>query len=345
MSSRAHRALSTLSTAALVAACSLIGPGSGPLVPGRAGIFPHLPHAGEGGMECTDCHEGAEDQVRAGMPDLETCYGCHDSEVDPDLALSAQPAGFILEGDSEATWTSVTAPAVATAFSHAIHADAGATCDSCHEDVADSDEVDRDWKVGMSECLGCHEAASVEVGGCLGCHEGLDQRTMPGSHAGLNWQRAHGAFGADSVSWGGAPAQDCSLCHTESSCDSCHAKTPPLDHSEAWRLRGHGFSASMERDRCDTCHKEDSCVRCHQTATPVTHGGIWGGGTSVHCASCHIPLGPETGCTACHRGTPSHRLATSIPGGSHPGSSADCRSCHTPLDHFDNGQACTLCHR
>ncbi len=346
MSARTHRAFFLASAAAFVAACSLVLPDPGPPVPGRAGVFPHAPHAGEdGGMGCIDCHAGAESTARAGMPTLEDCGACHELELDPDLPLASQPAGFVLPGDQEATWSSVTAANVDTAFSHAVHVEAGADCEVCHEGVAESDATDWDWKVSMEECAGCHEADGSDLGGCEACHAGMGRDTMPANHDGGLWIRQHGAFGIDGVRCPSEPAKDCALCHTESSCDSCHARSLPMDHTEAWRTRGHGFAASMERERCDTCHKEDSCVRCHQTATPISHRGIWGGATSAHCGSCHLPLGADDGCATCHRSAPSHRLATSIPGGTHPGSSSDCRSCHFPLDHFDNGQACTLCHR
>lgn len=345
MDARTRKALITVAAASLAAACSLVVPKPGPPVPGRAGVFPHAIHVADGGMACADCHELAEGAAHAGMPGLDLCWSCHDEAGDPATPLARQPAGFRLEGDPDATWSAVTASSVPTQFSHAVHQSAGLECESCHPGVADSDSVQRAWKVGMPECLDCHDENGVDVGGCAGCHLGLDETTPPASHADPSWRRTHGPFGAEGVCWGAAPAMDCALCHRESSCDSCHQRTPPADHTEPWRVRGHGFSAALERERCDTCHKEDSCDRCHSTAEPVTHGGIWGGGTSAHCGSCHLPLGSDESCATCHRGTPSHRSAPARPGSPHPGASADCRSCHVPLDHFDNGQACTLCHR
>ncbi|RMH02951.1 MAG: hypothetical protein D6702_07350 [Planctomycetota bacterium] len=344
MPARVRQLLLFLAVPALVVACSLVVPDRRPPVPGRAGVFPHAPHL-EVGLECADCHPGIPDEDRAGMPDLEVCGQCHDTGLDPDLPLSAQPAGFVLPGDQEATWSSVTATSVATAFSHARHLELGADCDFCHPGVAESEAVDPEWHMSMAECLDCHPGGDEDPAACAGCHPGLDSNTPPASHGSPAWLRAHGGLGGDRLSWSEDPARDCSLCHRESSCDACHASTPPADHSEPWRQRGHGFAAAIDRDRCATCHKENSCVRCHRTATPVTHGGIWGGATSAHCGSCHLPLGSDTGCAVCHRGTPSHRRAPAIPGGTHPGAGADCRSCHVPLDHFDNGQDCVLCHR
>jgi hypothetical protein len=346
MNAHAHKIFLLLSGAAFAAACSLVVPEPGPPVPGRAGVFPHVIHAEDGaGMACTDCHAGAESEVRAGMPDFELCGSCHELEADPDLPLAAQPAGFVLPGDSAPTWSSVTAYPIESRFSHAVHVGAGAECATCHEGVASSEATDWGWKVRMADCLECHDAEGEDVGGCAGCHPEVDRDLPPSTHGGESWLRAHGPLGAMGAGPSGAAAQDCALCHTEASCDSCHSKTLPVDHNEPWRVRGHGFSAAMDRDRCDTCHREDSCERCHQSTSPVTHRGIWANGTNAHCGSCHLPLGPDDGCATCHRGTPSHRLAAPLPGGTHPGAASDCRSCHFPLDHFDNGQACTLCHR
>jgi hypothetical protein len=53
----------------------------------------------------------------------------------------------------------------------------------------------------------------------------------------------------------------------------------------------------------------------------------------------------STSCGVCHKGTPSHALATPLPPDHVPG--MNCRMCHgngQPLPHVDNGDSCTLCH-
>jgi hypothetical protein len=60
---------------------------------------------------------------------------------------------------------------------------------------------------------------------------------------------------------------------------------------------------------------------------------------------CHQPLGNES-CAVCHKGTPSHALATPKPPGHNP--AMNCRMCHgngQPLPHFDNGDDCNSCHQ
>ena len=61
----------------------------------------------------------------------------------------------------------------------------------------------------------------------------------------------------------------CSLCHTESTCAACHQDTPPDNHNNFWRLRGHGVQARVDRDSCATCHRTDFCDRCHFETRPI----------------------------------------------------------------------------
>ncbi len=326
-------------------ACSSIFTNAEILVPGRMGIFPHDVHMGEEvESDCVDCHSTAEDEEAASMPTMRACLTCHDDEMDEGKMIDKVPAGFVLEGMEKPSWTSVTEQTVDCSFSHQAHYEAEVSCEDCHVAVSEASAVERSFAVRMKACVDCHEKDAVDDGGCVGCHEGIDQDWTPLTHNN-SWEFTHGAMSELDGNCPDTARNDCSLCHTTNECNSCHQSQEPRDHTEAWRVRGHGFSATMDRDRCITCHREDSCVRCHQESVPVTHGGIWGGDTSAHCVSCHLPLGEDDGCYTCHRNSNSHFTAQPNPGGAHPGQSSDCRSCHFPLDHFDNGQDCTICHR
>jgi len=325
------------------AACVFFTPRTEPVVPGRVGIFPHVLHAdGDASLDCVDCHDMAESESFAGMPTLNVCRTCHDEAAEADKDLSHQLAGFLLPGNEEATWSSVTKASIEVNFSHAKHYAAEVDCQSCHVDVIEADEVSWDWKVSMDSCISCHEAQRVSPLECQQCHEGLDMEHPPVNH-GDQWQQVHGMVATIDDLHSPMPSRDCSLCHTQEGCDACHRVTKPQSHTEPWRTRGHGIAA-FDRESCATCHSESSCVQCHKTAVPTNHSGIWGGATSAHCISCHLPLDEGDGCAACHQATPSHNAAPARLGLPHPGPSSDCRSCHAPLDHLDNGQACTTCH-
>lgn len=333
------------SAGALLAACALVGPPRAPqeLVPGRPARFPHDVHMAQD-MACTDCHVTAEEEAAAGMPAMELCLSCHDEALDADKPRERTPAGFVREGESEPAWTQVTGFTIETSFSHAAHGRAEVQCAECHPGVAESGAVDISWRVDMDGCMDCHARQRVADGGCIGCHAAIGPDWQPASHD-PDWLRAHGLSSLAAGGLSAAPAANCALCHREDECASCHNRMEPADHTEPFRVRGHGFAASLDRSRCNTCHREDSCVRCHRETEPLSHTGGWGSPLNSHCGSCHLPLNSSDGCTVCHTNTASHRQAPRRPGAPHPGPGADCRSCHFPPPHFDNGDNCSFCHR
>jgi hypothetical protein len=145
----------------------------------------------------------------------------------------------------------------------------------------------------------------------------------PDTHRG-NWIENHGFQVAMSMSDPGQAGRLCLSCHEKNDCISCHAMTPPRDHNNYWRLRGHGLAAGVSRERCSACHRQDFCVRCHNETAPSSHTASW---RARHCGWCHyasvnVPADP---CSVCHRLAPH----TSAPAG-HPvfGPLTDCSACH-----------------
>jgi len=179
---------------------------------------------------------------------------------------------------------------------------------------------------------------------CAECHEGADMSRdkKPVWHDAV-FSKEHGAM---MRRFGMRNDNNCMVCHTQNHCSDCHLKEKPKDHTMFFKLRGHGLQVGLNRTRCMTCHKVDMCERCHLETEPVSHMGAWGSPMNQHCLNCHYPIqsaGGE-GCRVCHASTPSHQLQPMQPAnGLHiPG--ADCRGCHFPLQHPDNGVACAICH-
>ena len=90
----------------------------------------------------------------------------------------------------------------------------------------------------------------------------------------------------------------CELCHdSQTSCEECHRKNPPQDHTITWRRKSHGLRATWGRERCAACHEEDSCLRCHQHNAPQSHHGGWGPPSERHCLHATIrrkrPVAPS----------------------------------------------------
>jgi hypothetical protein len=305
--------------------------------------FNHRSHGQELEFACGDCHGAWEDQESPGMPHEAQCALCHqdlDAEKPPERRVAS-----LFEGQG---YQAVRAgrQSEEILFSHQQHATRGLDCTACHAQVA-ADEGrlalrGDDLRMTMEACLECHaQSSGPSVSECSACHAEIRADLPPPSHR-ANWMRYHGTFvRGRSV----ARADLCSLCHTTSECTTCHQIQLPESHNNYWRRRGHGLTASMDRDSCATCHDSDSCQRCHEETRPLSHVGAWGAPQDRHCLACHEPLRSQT-CGVCHAGTPSHDQATPLPPDHSP--AMDCRLCHgngQPLPHADNGQTCTSCHQ
>ncbi|MFH1263952.1 MAG: hypothetical protein V1495_10990 [Pseudomonadota bacterium] len=202
------------------------------------------------------------------------------------------------------------------------------------------------FAMGNKGCEGTkfdHPAVATKTD-CTECHtEGMSTKTKPPGHDVL-WMREHGRlirrFGLVNTNY-------CVICHSSAYfCNDCHQQTTPQDHNQFFRIKGHGLQVGFNRTRCETCHHTDFCERCHSSTRPMTHTAGWGSPLNRHCVSCHYPLESVggQGCATCHRGSTSHALTPRLPANAKHGVGVDCRTCHTPLRHTDNGTACEVCH-
>jgi hypothetical protein len=297
--------------------------------------FPHKVHVAEG-LECADCHPGAASGEEPGMPRRQQCMLCH-KEIDEKKPPEKQIAQ-LFDGD---TFKAQHASAVSAevVFPHAKHASAEKNCSACHTGIEESERIVRDHPFTMARCQQCHAQYKV-ADDCATCHREIRRDVAPPSHE-HNWKMQHGRVVRAET---GDLVNNCALCHTESTCVSCHLDEPPPNHNNFWRLRGHAVLASMDRQNCAACHRPDSCERCHEAMLPQNHVGMWGSPKDTHCNVCHFPLSTN-GCLTCHKGTPSHDTAAPLPSWHNPG--MNCRQCHgvtQPLPHVDNGSNCIMCH-
>jgi len=300
--------------------------------------FPHAIHLEE--VDCTTCHDGAEDRADAGFPDtVKGCLLCH-TEIDEDKPFEKTVAAFLVDGKPR--WLArrdVYGGEVR--FDHSKHIVAELDCDACHAPVETDSGPGLRIHGGKARCKECH--AKTERGNdCAVCHKVLRIGELPPNHK-RGWERQHG-FHSDRMIEGTGKTT-CAQCHEEQTCTSCHQQQLPRSHTNYWRQRGHGVMVSLDRRSCATCHKSDFCNRCHQNTEPRSHRGGFGSPQNKHCITCHVPL-KGAGCFTCHKGTPSHGMATPMPPGHLP--SMNCRQCHgltAPLPHPDPGIECTACHK
>jgi hypothetical protein len=304
----------------------------------RSYAFSHKAHV-ELEIACTDCHLAAETADEPGMPGVGACKLCH-AELDAE-----KPADRKVETLYEGKAFRVTARGALGAgmvFSHSKHVEAGLECASCHAGIEGNEDVIELPPASMDGCTSCHAERGVQVG-CAACHPAIREDVAPPSHEAA-WTKRHGSRCRGD---GQGTADRCDLCHRETDCASCHATTPPENHTAAWRRVGHGITARFDRQSCATCHTPDSCRTCHSENPPRSHAGGFGSPRNQHCLGCHEPLQGE-GCATCHPGTPSHALAAPKPPGHEP--AMNCRQCHQPgstqppMPHPDDGTNCNRCH-
>jgi len=318
----------------LCGSCALIGRiGGGE----KRFAFSHRVHVVDEAMSCVSCHENFARADDPGMPSPDTCAVCHE-ETDAEKPPERQVAG-LFDGENFRALRAAKLDEEVI-FSHKLHAKDPASCGGCHVEIDTNEAIDSDIGVRMERCETCHQSESV-ASECSTCHTQVDVDWAPPSHS-FSWRQRHGPVVRGCA---GPTADNCSICHTESTCVACHREEAPTNHNAFCRNRSHGLLARMDRASCATCHTPDSCEQCHADTRPVSHTGSWGGSRSRHCVSCHQPLESE-GCVVCHRSTPSHQTAAPKPAWHTP--VMNCRQCHgltQPLPHVDNGDDCNACHQ
>jgi hypothetical protein len=298
--------------------------------------FSHRQHVVELEMNCVACHKDIEGRDRPSLPSENLCNLCH-KRLDDEKPPERQASAFFVDGVHHPMNMLAIDPEII--FSHKDHVVRVADCMSCHEGLRESERLEPSLQIRMDDCIGCHQRSAVPED-CGTCHKVIDENWEPDHHSRL-WDLAHGqAFRNPTDS----QSDSCSLCHTESTCVTCHLDEKPASHTNFWRLKSHGFEAMADRSRCQTCHRDDSCARCHESTRPLSHKGMFGQKRNTHCFRCHFPLRNES-CFVCHKGTPSHNEATPLPSDHSP--AFNCRQCHgvgAPLPHVDDGSSCTACH-
>ncbi|MGR3310264.1 MAG: cytochrome c3 family protein [Candidatus Brocadiales bacterium] len=309
--------------------------------------FTHKSHV-EIGFSCTGCHPHALERDEAGMPDKSLCIWCHGEQYEgkPIAAIYTKRKWEIAKEKQIAMFADVK-------FSHTYHLGYGAKCMDCHDGIGESEKVTLEHIPGTGACTQCHANWREELL-CEKCHKDIRYNIPPSDHEKANYIETHGKEfkrGTLSIWERGAGRQLCFECHAGEYCINCHHDQEPRDHTNQWRLAGHGVTAGIDRDRCEVCHKVDFCVRCHESIRPRSHFvARWGFPLNRHCRRCHLPLG-GTECTFCHTGTQSHLEAPERPDDTiHPGVPPNlCRDCHKRggrgLFHVDNGDNCLRCHR
>ncbi len=132
--------------------------------------YNHYTHTQELELECVMCHQGVKEKIRATIPGVEICIGCH-SEPITDSPEEEKIREFYSKGE-EIPWQRLFQVPDHVFFSHRRHVTvAGVECESCHGDMAKSKKPPSKapMKISMNKCLSCHRQLQAKTD-CVSCH-------------------------------------------------------------------------------------------------------------------------------------------------------------------------------
>jgi len=138
------------------------------LRPAQPVEFPHRIHAGDLGMQCTDCHLYAEKSIYAGLPGAELCMSCHEA-VATDKPEVIKLTELYQTGKS-VEWVRVYQSKPHVYFSHRRHVLSNVKCQECHGPVELMTTAQQVTDMGMGWCVQCHRRRGAPRE-CVTCHK------------------------------------------------------------------------------------------------------------------------------------------------------------------------------
>lgn len=141
--------------------------------------YSHKLHAGDLGIDCKYCHNGADKSRHAMVPPASTCMNCH-KVARTDRPEIIKLTKYYEEGKA-IPWKRIHSVPEYAYFNHSVHVTAGIDCKNCHGDVAKMEVVNQVHSFTMGNCLNCHrepEKVMPEMAGkikkgpenCSACH-------------------------------------------------------------------------------------------------------------------------------------------------------------------------------
>jgi len=132
--------------------------------------YNHYKHTQELELECVMCHVGVEESIRATIPDMEICIGCHSEPVTE--SPEEEKIRSYYSKNEEIPWQRLFQVPKHVFFSHRRHVTvAGLECERCHGDMAlrEKPPSKAPMKISMNACMSCHRALQASID-CVSCH-------------------------------------------------------------------------------------------------------------------------------------------------------------------------------
>ncbi|HEX5658457.1 MAG TPA: cytochrome c3 family protein [Polyangiales bacterium] len=139
--------------------------------------FDHRHHVRDNGIQCLYCHDGAESEQHAGIPETSVCMGCHGQVWTGSRLLAPVRASYF--DDQSIAWRRVYDLPDFVYFHHGVHVQHGIACARCHGAVEEMARPHRAVSLNMDFCLDCHRnppgmpdpgRALTSLTTCTACH-------------------------------------------------------------------------------------------------------------------------------------------------------------------------------
>lgn len=130
--------------------------------------YSHKAHIARG-LNCLDCHSGADTGAAATIPSVEKCMLCH-AKLGTNQPEVQKVMAYAKSG-REIPWERVYgfAPSAMVKFQHAPHVRAKVACATCHGDMTQATTAQRTVTHTMGTCLECHRQNHASED-CAACH-------------------------------------------------------------------------------------------------------------------------------------------------------------------------------
>lgn len=130
--------------------------------------FSHKKHTELAKLACKDCHTMPAPGEMATIPATSKCMGCHVA-IKTDSPQIAKVTAYHKE-KRPVPWVRVYEIPGYVFFSHKVHTEAGAKCETCHGPVGERDVLTKEVKHNMGSCMECHRQHKAP-NDCESCHE------------------------------------------------------------------------------------------------------------------------------------------------------------------------------
>jgi hypothetical protein len=119
-------------------------------------------------LKCADCHATPDPGEVVTFPAVAKCMNCHQAIKTDSPAI--QDLKRYATAKQEVAWVRVYQIPSWVYFSHKVHNDAGAACETCHGPVAQREQLSKETDLSMGGCMNCHREHKATLD-CAGCHE------------------------------------------------------------------------------------------------------------------------------------------------------------------------------